>query len=99
MEIIKKGWRGEYKPLDLIFALIFFSIVFVIIIFVILKTTNSLSSATLLLAPLYVLSYVVSIWFSVALWRGSEQSVLWWKFIVRGLVIYAWISTLLKWLS
>lgn len=96
MGMIKKGWQGGYKPLDLLFAVIFVAVLYIIILYVALKASSSLNGVTLVYILLYLVSLPLSVWFSVAFWRGSAQSKIVWKWLTRGLVIFVWVDSVLR---
>lgn len=97
--ILKKGWNGEYRPLDLFLALIFTGMVYSIILFLSISLIHSKTLLGLTLLLIYSTCSILGIWFTVALWRGSRESKVWWKWLVRGFLIYSLCEYIGKWIS
>jgi len=75
MEFIKKGWQGEFKPLDIFLGSLVYAACMTAITLVALGFIHSKEHFFTFYKSTYILvTLPISIWLTVALWRSLKYS-------------------------
>lgn len=99
MNLIKRGWLGELKVLDLFFGTLFYSVVLIGIIMAGVSTFHSQGHFLLFFAALYILLLPLNVWLTVAFWQSARHCHWFWKYGIWIILIYSWIKPVLNWLA